>query len=249
MEKYQRIWDDAIDRLKSNISQQSFDMFFSTPKKVYKIKNNKMYVIVQNNHEQFMLDKFYLKEVVEMIAEVSGLNYDVKFITADYVKNDQQAFDLTKPDPNLPKYYRGNLNTTYTFDRFVAGKSNRLAYMIALQVAERPGEVANPLYIFGGVGLGKTHLMQAIGNFILDDNPSSRILYCTSEKFIDDYRHATLDNNFESFKEKYRNIDVLLIDDIQFLSKKEQTQTEFFNTFNELYNSNKQIVITSDRPA
>ena len=91
--------------------------------------------------------------------------------------------------------------------------------------------------------------MQAIGNFILDDNPSSRILYCTSEKFIDDYRHATLDNNFESFKEKYRNIDVLLIDDIQFLSKKEQTQTEFFNTFNELYNSNKQLVITSDRPA
>ena len=121
--------------------------------------------------------------------------------------------------------------------------------MIALQVAERPGEVANPLYIFGGVGLGKTHLMQAIGNFILDDNPSSRILYCTSEKFIDDYRHATLDNNFEAFKEKYRNIDVLLIDDIQFLSKKEQTQTEFFNTFNELYNNNKQIVITSDRPA
>ena len=249
MEKYQRIWDDAIDRLKSNISQQSFDMFFSTPKKVYKVKNNKMYVVVQNNHEQFMLDKFYLKEVVEMIAEVSGFNYDVKFITNDYVKNDQQAFDLTKPDPNLPKYYRGNLNTTYTFDRFVAGKSNRLAYMIALQVAERPGEVANPLYIFGGVGLGKTHLMQAIGNFILDDNPSSRILYCTSEKFIDDYRHATLDNNFEAFKEKYRNIDVLLIDDIQFLSKKEQTQTEFFNTFNELYNNNKQIVITSDRPA
>ena len=159
VEKYQRIWDDAIDRLKSNISQQSFDMFFSTPKKVYKVKNNKMYVVVQNNHEQFMLDKFYLKEVVEMIAEVSGFNYDVKFITNDYVKNDQQAFDLTKPDPNLPKYYRGNLNTTYTFDRFVAGKSNRLAYMIALQVAERPGEVANPLYIFGGVGLGKTHLM------------------------------------------------------------------------------------------
>ena len=249
VEKYQRIWDDAINRLKSNISQQSFDMFFSTPKKVYKVKNNKMYVIVQNNHEQFMLDKFYLKELVEMIAEVSGFNYDVKFITNDYVKNDQQAFDLTKPDPNLPKYYRGNLNTTYTFDRFVAGKSNRLAYMIALQVAERPGEVANPLYIFGGVGLGKTHLMQAIGNFILDDNPSSRILYCTSEKFIDDYRHATLDNNFEAFKEKYRNIDVLLIDDIQFLSKKEQTQTEFFNTFNELYNNNKQIVITSDRPA
>lgn len=95
--------------------------------------------------------------------------------------------------------------------------------MIALQVAERPGEVANPLYIFGGVGLGKTHLMQAIGNFILDDNPSSRILYCTSEKFIDDYRHATLDNNFEAFKEKYRNIDVLLIDDIQFLSKRTNT--------------------------
>ena len=249
VEKYQRIWDDAIERLKSNISQQSFDMFFSTPKKVYKLKNNKLYVIVQNNHEQFMLDKFYLKEIVEMIAEVSGFNYDIKFITDDYVKNDSVAFDLTKPDPNLPKYYRANLNTTYTFDRFVAGKSNRLAYMIALQVAERPAEVANPLYIFGGVGLGKTHLMQAIGNFILDDNPGSRILYCTSENFIDDYRHATLDNNFAAFKEKYRNIDVLLIDDIQFLSKKEQTQTEFFNTFNELYNNNKQIVITSDRPA
>ena len=249
MEKYQRIWDEAINRLKTHMSQQSFDMFFNTPKRVYKLKNNKLYVVVQNNHEQFMLDKFYSKEIAEMIAEVSGFNYDIKLVTEDYVTKDSVTFDLTQPDPNLPKYYRANLNTTYTFDRFVAGKSNRLAYMIALQVAERPGEVANPLYIFGGVGLGKTHLMQAIGNFILDDNPSSRILYCTSENFIDDYRHATLDNSFQAFKEKYRNIDVLLIDDIQFLSKKEQTQTEFFNTFNELYNNNKQIVITSDRPA
>lgn len=249
VEKYQQAWDEAVERIKTTISQQSYDMFFSTSKKVHKVKNNKIYVIVQNDHEKFMLEKFYLKEIVEMIAEVSGFHYDVKFITNDDVKKDQEIFDLTKPDPNLPRYYRGNLNTTYTFDRFVAGKSNRLAYMIALQVAERPGQVANPLYLFGGVGLGKTHLMQAIGNFILDDNPEAKILYCTSENFIDDYRHATLEKNFDPFKQKYRDIDVLLIDDIQFLSKKEQTQTEFFNTFNELYNANKQIVITSDRPA
>lgn len=248
-EKYQRIWNEAIEKLKSSITQQSFDMYFSSPKKVYKVKNNKMYVVVQDKHEEYMLDKFYNKEVAEMMEEVSGFRYDIKFITEEYVKKDQDTFDLTQPDPNLHKYYRGNLNTTYTFERFVAGKSNRLAYMIALQVAERPGEVANPLYLFGGVGLGKTHLMQAIGNFILDDNPSSRILYCTSEKFIDDYRHASMDKSFDAFKEKYRNVDVLLIDDIQFLAKKEGTQTEFFNTFNELYDANKQIVITSDRPA
>ena len=249
MQKSQEIWNEVVTRLKSRISQQSFEMLFSSEKTVHKVEQNKYYIVVNSDHEKYMLDKFYVKDVVDTLLDVSGANYDVKFVTQEYVEKDKQSFSLTEADTDIHKAYRGNLNGTYTFDRFVAGKSNRLAYMVALQVAERPGEVANPLYLFGGVGLGKTHLMQAIGNYILDDNPDKRILYCTSEKFIDDYRIASIEKNFDAFKKKYRDIDVLLIDDIQFLSKKEQTQTEFFNTFNDLYNENKQIVITSDRPA
>jgi len=249
MQKYQEVWNEVVARLKSRISQQSFEMLFSSEKKVYKVENNKFYVVVNSDHEKYMLDKFYVKDVIDTLLDVSGISYDVKFVTEDYVEKDKQSFSLASADADIHKRYRGNLNRTYTFDRFVAGKSNRLAYMVALQVAERPGEVANPLYLFGGVGLGKTHLMQAVGNYILDDDPNKQILYCTSEKFIDDYRIASIEKKFDNFKKKYRDIDVLLIDDIQFLSKKEQTQTEFFNTFNDLYNENKQIIITSDRPA
>jgi len=248
LEDYQAIWDQIVERMKVKMSDQSFELLFSTSKQAHK-RDEKLYIVVTNDHEKLMLEKFYIKDIVETAADVTGSSLDVKFVTPEFMEKERQTFSLVEADPNLHKYYRGNLNATYTFDRFVAGKSNRLAYMIALQVAERPGEVANPLYLFGGVGVGKTHLMQAIGNYILDDDPSKQILYCTCEKFVDDYRVATIDNSFDAFKKKYRDIDVLLIDDIQFLAKKEQTQTEFFNTFNDLYNENKQIIITSDRPA
>jgi len=248
MEEYQPIWDQVVGQMKLSISEQSFEMTLSTPKQAYK-RENKVYVAVTNEHERFMLDKFYLQDISKTLDEVSGESLELKFVTPEYIEKQQKKYSLVEADANIHHYYRGNLNATYTFDRYVAGKSNRLAYMLALQVADRPAEVANPFYIFGGVGLGKTHLMQAVGNQMLDNNPNTHVLYCTSEKFVDDYRIATMKKNFDDFKRKYRDVDVLLIDDIQFLAKKEQTQEEFFNTFNDLYNDNKQIIITSDRPA
>ena len=248
MEEYQSIWDKVVEQMKLSMAEQSFGMTLSTPKQAYKRKN-KVYVSVTNEHERFMLDKFYIQDISKTLDEIAGKSLELKFVNPEYIEKQQQKYSLVEADPNIHNYYRGNLNATYTFDRYVAGKSNRLAYMLALQVADRPAEVANPFYLFGGVGLGKTHLMQAVGNQMLDNNPNTRILYCTSEKFVDDYRIATMKRNFDEFKEKYRKVDVLLIDDIQFLAKKEQTQEEFFNTFNDLYNNNKQIIITSDRPA
>lgn len=248
MEEYQSVWDEVVGQMKLLISEQSFEMTLATPKQAYK-RGNKIYISVKNEHERFMLDKFYFQDISKTLEDISGEALELKFVTPDYIEQEQQKYSVVEADPNIHQYYRGNLNATYTFERYVAGKSNRVAYMIALQVADRPAEVANPLYIFGGVGLGKTHLMQAVGNQMLDNNPNTKLLYCTSEKFVDDYRIATMKKDFDDFKQKYREIDVLLIDDIQFLAKKEQTQEEFFNTFNDLYNDNKQIIITSDRPA
>ena len=248
MEEYQSIWDKVVGEMKLSISEQSFEMLLATPKQAYR-QANQVYISVTNEHERFMLDKYYFQDISKRLDEISGESLELKFVTPDYIEKQQQKYSLVEADPNIHNYYRGNLNATYTFERYVAGKSNRLAYMLALQVADRPAEVANPFYIFGGVGLGKTHLMQAVGNQMLDNNPNTKILYCTSEKFVDDYRIATMKKDFDDFKKKYREIDVLLIDDIQFLAKKEQTQEEFFNTFNDLYNDNKQIIITSDRPA
>jgi len=248
MEEYQSIWDKVVREMKLSMSEQSYEMTLATTKQAYK-RENKIYVAVTNEHERFMLDKFYFQDISKTLDEISGESLELKFVTPDYIEKQQKKYSLVEADPNIHNYYRGNLNATYTFDRYVAGKSNRLAYMLALQVADRPAEVANPFYIFGGVGLGKTHLMQAVGNQMLDNNPNVKLLYCTSEKFVDDYRIATMKKDFDDFKKKYREVDVLLIDDIQFLAKKEQTQEEFFNTFNDLYNDNKQIIITSDRPA
>ncbi|MCL2558930.1 MAG: chromosomal replication initiator protein DnaA [Turicibacter sp.] len=250
MENYQTVWNEVVSQLKLHIAPQSFEMAFSSVQKAYR-KENKVYVTTTNDSEQFLLEKFHIANISKTLTEVTGTELDIKFVTPEFIEQQKQSYSLIEADPNVHNYYRNgaNLNASYTFDRYVAGKSNRLAYMIGLQVADRPGEVANPLYLFGGVGLGKTHLMQAIGNQMLDNAPNTRILYCTSEKFVDDYRIASIEKKFDAFKHKYRDLDVLLIDDIQFLAKKEQTQEEFFNTFNDLYNENKQIIITSDRPA
>ena len=248
MDEFQEVWDEVVAQMKHTMAQQSFEMTLATPKLAYKRKNM-IYVAVANEHERFMLDKFYIQDVLNVLRETSGKDYDLKFVTPEEIEKQKQKYSLIEPDANIHEKYRGNLSATYTFERYVAGKSNRIAYMSALQVADRPAEFANPFYVFGGVGLGKTHLMQAIGNQILDDNPNTKVLYCTSENFVTDYRDATLKKDFESFKKKYREVDVLLVDDIQFLAKKDGTQEEFFNTFNELHNANKQIIITSDRPS
>ena len=192
------------------------------------------------------VSKKYTLPIKVAIAEITGVNYEIRFILPEEVKQEKA------PAPVQKNLYVPNLNPKYTFDTFVVGSNNKFAHAASLAVAESPGEIYNPLFLYGGVGLGKTHLMHSIAHFILQKNPSSRILYVTSEEFTNEVIEAIRNSNntaMTKFREKYRNIDVLLIDDVQFIIGKESTQEEFFHTFNTLHNAGKQIVLASARPA
>ena len=195
--------------------------------------------------------EFLLKITIE---EITGFQCELDFKLKSDVKEpekENRLINVTNNTVSQLALQNANLNPRYTFDTFVVGKNNNLAHAASLAVAESPGEIYNPLFIYGGVGLGKTHLMHSVAHFILKNNPSAKILYVTSEKFTNELIDAIRNKNNVStteFREKYRNVDVLLIDDIQFIIKKESTQTEFFNTFNELYNNKKQIILSSDQP-
>ena len=191
------------------------------------------------------VSKKYTLPIKVAIAEITGVNYEIRFILPEEVKQEKA------PAPVQKNLYVPNLNPKYTFDTFVVGSNNKFAHAASLAVAESPGEIYNPLFLYGGVGLGKTHLMHSIAHFILQKNPSSRILYVTSEEFTNEVIEAIRNSNntaMTKFREKYRNIDVLLIDDVQFIIGKESTQEEFFHTFNTLHGANKQIILSSDRP-
>lgn len=190
------------------------------------------------------VNKKYAFIIKQLINEYVGQTVDVKFVWKEDLPSINTA-KLTKPPQSVNSY---NLNPKYTFDTFVVGDNNKFAHAYSLAVAESPGEDYNPFFIHGGVGLGKTHLMHSIANFMLAADSTKKVTYITSEDFTNEIITAIQNHDTISFREKYRHVDILLVDDIQFISNKESTQEEFFNTFNALYNANKQIVISSDRP-
>lgn len=214
-----------------------------------KIENNIVYLQVNNSTVRNLLNSKHNIFIRDTIQAIYGDEYNYEIILAEGVK---EVHPINKEDNNSkPKVNREltSLRPDFTFDSYIVGDSNRLAYSAAMNVSNNPGFSYNPLFIYGGSGLGKTHLMHAIGNYIIDNDPSKKVLYVTSEKFLSDFMNAVrFDGDINTFKSKYRNVDVLLIDDIQFFSGKKETIEEFFHTFNDLYDGNKQIVLTADKP-
>ena len=244
-------WSDILYYLKNeyDISDVSFKTWL-LPLEVTAVEDGTIVIMVPEESIglSYIKKKYYLPLKVS-VSEVTGQDLDIEFILPDQVK--EYFTPIPDNQGSQDVFEKAGLNPKYTFSNFIVGDNNNLAHAASLAVAESPAEIYNPLYIYGGVGLGKTHLMQAIAHFILSADPEKKVLYVTSENFtneiIDAIRNGSPQAN-SRFREKYRNADVLLIDDIQFISGKESTQEEFFHTFNDLYKHKKQIIISSDKP-
>ena len=247
MEKIDELWQKILDEMKSKISKPSYETWLSQTT-VKGLVDRQLTVLVPNEFIKNWLDQRYREVIDTLLYEISGFELSVKFEIEDeqveILSNQNKEEKIIKDDQD----YGQMLNPKYTFDTFVVGAANRFAHAAALAVAEAPAKSYNPLFIYGGVGLGKTHLMHAIGHYVKEYHPHLKVIYLSSEKFTNEFINAIMDNKAESFRNKYRNVDVLLVDDIQFLAGKESTQEEFFHTFNTLHEENKQIIISSDRP-
>lgn len=247
-------WNDILSFMKEEfeITEVPYNTWLA-PLKPLALADGKLYVSASDNPLVIgIITKKYKDLLAVAIQALTKMNVEPVFVDSNFSVNKRSSASFTEEDPYIKAAKAANLNMKYTFEQFVSGKFNELAHAAALAVAENPGEDFKILYIYGGVGLGKTHLMQAIAHYILKKEPSKKILYCSSETFTNDYIESIRKGDKTStsnFRNKYRHEpDVLMIDDIQFIADKEGTQEEFFHTFNELYSNNKQIVITSDKP-
>ena len=237
------LWDKTLQLIKGELSPPSFNAFFKqiVPLKVYM---SELILLVPNDFTKGILEDRYLTLIESSVNQLSLKKYNVKFVLSE---KDVDGLDEENRFSTSKKNHP-NLNPKYTFDTFVIGNSNRFAHAACVAVAESPAKAYNPLFLYGGVGLGKTHLMHAIGHHIMTQKKDPKVVYVSSEKFTNELINSIKDDRNEEFRNKYRNVDILLIDDIQFIAGKERTQEEFFHTFNSLHEANKQIIISSDRP-
>ncbi|MFP4020329.1 MAG: chromosomal replication initiator protein DnaA [Halanaerobium sp.] len=261
------IWKKTLENIKEKITNPSFNTWFSETKAVMTTEENQLVLQVPNNFIQEWIESQYTDLIEEILEDLTGNKWTLILLTPEEVKkfkenknnnkkeepkNEDQVEIVNEKEEennNIESELKQNgFNPKYTFDTFVVGNSNRFAHAASLAVAEAPAKAYNPLFIYGDVGLGKTHLMQAIAHFILKNNPDYKVVYVSSETFTNELINSIKDDSTVDFRDKYRNIDILLVDDIQFLAGKERTQEEFFHTFNTLHESNRQLIISSDRP-
>lgn len=253
VESIEQLWQETLRNIEGKLSKPSFDTWLSQTEAL-SYHDETLTVCAPNEFVRDWLEKHYASFIQETVEELIGMELNLKFVlpeedTSSESEEAQSAVPSVHDKQPAADEVRSNmLNAKYTFDTFVIGPGNRFAHAASLAVAEAPAKAYNPLFIYGGVGLGKTHLMHAIGHYVLEHNQEAKVVYLTSEKFTNEFINSIQYNKAVEFRNKYRNIDVLLIDDIQFLAGKEQTQEEFFHTFNTLHESSKQIIISSDRP-
>jgi chromosomal replication initiator protein len=243
------IWTRALPLLEGKIDRHSLETWI-LPTRPLDVNDSRFTISTPSRFHANWLETHHTPVIKETLREITGTDFDISFIVVTPEKPPFEA--IAEPEATPAPRKRGTsgtyLNPRYTFDTFVVGGSNKMTHAAAQAVAERPARAYNPLFIYGGVGLGKTHLMQAVGNHVLDSRNDLRVWYVSSENFMNEMIYSIRDGSTMNFRNKYRGMDVLLIDDVQFLAGKESTQEEFFHTFNTLYDAHKQIVVTSDRP-
>ncbi|WP_300346448.1 chromosomal replication initiator protein DnaA [Clostridium sp.] len=252
------LWEQALNIIKGEISEISFNTWIKSCTPIF-MSDNLLKLSVPNEFTKGILDTRYKDLLIQALKIVTSRKFKIEFYLESDLEEEKENEEKQKEERKdkaketdgsiiVSDEMSATLNPKYTFESFVIGNSNRFAHAASLAVAESPAKAYNPLFIYGGVGLGKTHLMHAIGHYILQENPKAKVVYVSSEKFTNELINAIKDDKNEEFRNKYRKVDVLLIDDIQFIAGKERTQEEFFHTFNALHEENKQIILSSDRP-
>ena len=257
MEQAYILLNNVKNELKEKLPPAQYNTIFNEITEIYKVQGGNIYLIVANSLEKFRLEKIYLSQMNEILNNYTKELMQFKFITssdATKEKEKKNSIGLTNIDSSEKAIKERVLRPEYTFDNFVTGEANREAFTFSVKVAESPHVTVNPFYIFGDVGLGKTHLMMAIGHYILDNNLNTKIVYTTAQQFVEDYFKSKSKNQKSTaisdyFDNYYRSADVLLVDDIQYLADRQGSQDEFFKLFEYLFEKNKQIIVTSDRKA
>lgn len=251
--KVKELWEKMLTNLEIEVSAVNFDVWIKTLEPIGVIDNRMVLMVPAEGNRQFVADKFS-EQLTFAMQEADPAMTGILIVRPEdadiYREKDDKEYTVEEESEPVPKVEANVINPKYNFENFVVGKSNQFMYAAARAVADEPGSRYNPLFIYGGAGLGKTHIMHAIGNSVRMSHPHLKVLYASSEKFVNEFIASirTTKGKSTNFRDKYRSVDVLMIDDIQFIADKSGTQEEMFHTFNDLYNNNKQIILTSDRP-